>query len=72
MLTHLEEIKEDRFAKQVLNECCKIFGRRKKIGHEQVGRELAPVQERSFCAAQNQTQPPCNSLLEFFIVTQNM
>ena len=30
LLTHLEEIKEDRFAKQVLNECCKIFGRRKK------------------------------------------
>ena len=50
----------------------KSLGGEKKIGHEQVGRELAPVQERSFCAAQNQTQPPCNSLLEFFIVTQNM
>ena len=40
----------------------KSLGGEKKIGHEQVGRELAPVQERSFCAAQNQTQPPCNSL----------
>ena len=43
----------------------------KKIGHEQVRQRVSAGSRAKFlCRTKSDTEPPCNSLLEFFIATQ--
>ena len=50
----------------------KSLGGEKKIGHEQVRQRVSAGSRAKFlCRTKSDTEPPCNSLLDFFLSLHN-